>query len=142
MTGHQALVLGYLSRHCRGRARARTQAKIAADLRGLGVEMTARDVRDLLADLVLDGQPIGTTAGRPAGAFLCESREDFLAAYGNLYKRVRRQARRCDRFKQTARAALSGQFTFDFAAAAARFDAVADAPLLAAAAEAGEGRTP
>jgi hypothetical protein len=133
MTGHQALILGYLARHCRGRARARTQARIARDLRALGVEVTTRDVRDLLADLVLAGAPVGTTAGSPAGAFLCETRQDFLTAYANLYKRVRRQARRCDRFKQTARSALSGQLSFDFAAAEARLSALAEAPLLAAA---------
>jgi len=132
-TGYHALLLGYLARHCRGRARARTQGRIAADLRALGVEVTTRDVRDLLADLVLAGAPVGTTAGSPAGAFLCLDREDFLTAYRNLYTRVRRQARRCDRFKRTARAALSGQLTFDFAEAERRYAALAEAPLLAAA---------
>ncbi len=143
MTGNAALVLGYLLRYARGRQRARTQSRIAADLRGLGAEITVRDVRDILADLVLAGAPVGTTAGTPAGAFLCESREDFLIAYANLYKRVRRQAKRCERFKETARAALSGQATFNFITAEQTLADLEAAPLLAtAAAEAGEGRRP
>jgi hypothetical protein len=41
----QLVTLGYLEKHARGHAAARTQARIAADLRDLGLQATARDVR-------------------------------------------------------------------------------------------------
>ena len=102
------VVLGYLRRYCWGREAARTQGRIGLDLRDIFLQLTTRDVRDALSDLVLAGWPVGTTAANPAGAFICETRDDYLAAYRNLYVRVRGQARRCRRFRETARAALSG----------------------------------
>jgi len=134
------VILGYLRRYCWGRAAARTQGRIGLDLRHLGLAVTTRDVRDALAALVLAGWPVGTTAAKPAGAFVCETRADFLSAYRNLYVRVRGQARRCRRFKETARAALSGQEAFDFYEADAKFADLEGAPLLASVG-AGEGAT-
>ncbi|HUX03056.1 MAG TPA: hypothetical protein VMY35_19015 [Phycisphaerae bacterium] len=128
----QTILLGYLKRYAWGRAAARTQGRIGLDLRHLGLDVTTRDVRDALAALALAGAPVGTTAANPAGAFVCESREDYLLAYRNLYVRVRRQARRCRRFKETARAALSGQTVFDFGEADEQYHDLANAPLLAA----------
>lgn len=124
------LILGYLRKHARGRAAARTQARIAADLRGLGLEVTARAVRDALADLVSQGWPIGTTPARPAGAFVCETRADFLTAYRNLAIRFRAQAARARHFRETARRALSGQAILDFDEADSVFHELAAAPLL------------
>ncbi len=125
------VVLGYLRRYCWGREAARTQGRIGLDLRHLGLQLTTRDVRDALSDLVLAGWPVGTTAANPAGAFICETRDDYLAAYRNLYVRVRGQARRCRRFRETARAALSGQKVFDFYEAVGTFADLEGAPLLA-----------
>jgi transposase len=124
------LVLGYLRKHARGRATARTQARIAADLRGLGLDVTSRAVRNALADLVRLGAPVGTTPAKPPGAFLCEDRADFLAAYRNLAIRFRAQAARARRFRETARAALDGQRTFDFWEADGAFAELERAPLL------------
>ena len=124
------IVLGYLRKHAGGRAAARTQGRIGWDLRRLGLVVTTRDVRDALATLVLAGWPVATTTAKPAGAYLCVTRDDFLTGYANLYKRVRIQAKRCRRFKATARAALSGQTTFDWYEADARYADLANAPLL------------
>jgi len=96
------LILGYLRKNCRGRAAARTQGRIASDLRGLGLDVDTRNVRDALAALVLAGAPVGTVAGKPPGAFVCEDRRDYLGAYANLYRRVVCQAKRARRFKETA----------------------------------------
>jgi len=125
------LVLGYLRKNCQGRAAARTQPRIAGDLRDLGLTVGTRDVRDALADLVLGGWPVGTATGRPSGAFLCADREDFRAGYRNLTRRIRAQAGRARRFKATAEAALSGQRVFDFLEAEAQFAELERAPLLA-----------
>ena len=124
------LVLGYLREHARGRAAARTQGRIAVDLRGLGLTVSSRSVRDALADLVRLGAPVGTTPAKPAGAFVCETRADFLAAYRNLAIRFHAQAARARRFRETARAALDGQRTFDFWEADGAFAELERAPLL------------
>jgi hypothetical protein len=127
----EALVLGFLAKHARGRERGMTQGCIAARLGALGMEVDVRAVRDALAALTLRGEPVGTSSG--GGCFLCVKRADFLLAYRNLYGRLQTQSKRCDRFKQTARAALSGQRTFNFAAAESALAQLEGAPLLAAA---------
>jgi hypothetical protein len=128
----EALVLGFLAKHARGRERPVTQGRIAAHLRSLGVNVDTRAVRDAMAAVSLRGEPVGTSSG--GGCFLCMDRPDFLLAYRNLYGRLRTQAKRCDRFKETARAALSGQRTFDFAEAESALAQLEGAPLLPAAA--------
>lgn len=127
------IVLGYLRRHCRGRDAARTQKRIAADLADIGLDVTTRRVRDALAALVDAGWPVGTVCSRPAGAYLCQVRGDFMAAWQNLHRRFEAQARRLRRFEKTARLTLSGQQAFDFSEADARFAELAAAPIRAAA---------
>jgi len=126
-----ALVVGYLRKHCPGRQRARTQTEIASDLRGLGLDVSVRAVRDAIADLRLAGCPVGTSSG--GGCFLCLSARDFRVAYRNLYGRLRTQAKGCRALKATARRALSGQAVFDFAEAENVLAELEAAPLLAAA---------
>jgi len=127
----QLLILGYLRKYAVGRAAARTQPRIAGDLRDLGLTVGTRDVRDALADLVLGGWPVGTATGRPSGAFLCADREDFRAGYRNLTRRFRSQAARARKFAATASAALAGQRVFNFDEADSTFAELAAAPLLA-----------
>jgi hypothetical protein len=129
------LILGYLRKHARGRAAARTQGRIAADLRGLGLDVTTRQVRDAAGALVLAGWPVGTAAGKPGGVFLCTGRADFLLAKHNLTHRLAAQAARARCFDETVAAALSGQRTFDFFEADGAFAELERAPLLAAADE-------
>ncbi len=93
------VLLGYLRKRARGRAAARTQGRIGWDLRRLGLAVTTRDVRDALAALVLAGWPIGTGA---RGTWLCVTPGDWRAGYRNLYVRLREQAKRCRKFKETA----------------------------------------
>ena len=129
------LVLGYLRRWCRGRAAARSQARVARDLSALGLRVAPRAVRDAISALAGDGWPVGTVASRPGGAYFCTTREDFLAAYRHLTDRLITQARRCRALRRTLRAALSGQLSLDLGAAAAAdsaFRELANAPLLAA----------
>lgn len=126
-----ALVLGYLSKYSQGRPAARTQGRIAADLWALGLAVNARGIRDALGVLAEAGWPVGTTSGRPAGAFLCVTSRDFRIAYRNLVWRIRRQARRARRFKAAAREILSGQKRLDFGEAREAFADLERAPLLA-----------
>lgn len=125
------LILGYLHRYCRGAAAARTQERIARDLRALGLDVRPRDVRDGLAVLVDGGWPVGTTCGTPPGAFLCRTPDDFKMGYRNLAVRFLAQARRARAFKRLARETLAGQGTFDFGEARERFADLERAPLLA-----------
>ena len=69
------------------------------------------------------------------------TRDDFLVGHRNLVARVRVQAKRCQTFKATARAALGGQLRFDFADADSRYADLEDAPLLASV-SAGAGSPP
>ena len=126
-----ALVAGYLAKHCRGLERARPQARIAGDLRALGLDLSTRDVRDAIAELRLAGAPVGTSSG--GGCFLCLCGRDFRVAYSNLYRRLRTQAKGCRAFKKTARRSLSGQVMFDFAEGQNLICELEAAPLLAAA---------
>jgi len=129
----EIVLLGYLRKHCQGEAAARTQGKIARDLQALGLAVEPRDVRDAAAVLVDAGFPIGTSE---KGCFICISGRDFRHAYKNLATRMRAQGRRCRRFKAIAREALTGQRTFDFAAAEQKYADLEAAPLLAGAGEA------
>ena len=129
------LVLGYLRKNCQGRAAARTQSRIASDLRGLGLAVLTRDIRDACAALVEQGWPCGTATGKPAGVFVCTARADFVVGYRNLTRRLRAQAGRARRFKATAEAALGGQRRFDFGEADNAFHELAAAPLLPAGGE-------
>ncbi|MCX5673439.1 MAG: hypothetical protein NTX87_00365 [Planctomycetota bacterium] len=124
----EVLLAGYLAEHCRGRQRARTQARIARDLRGLALDVTPRDVQDAVARLRLAGCSVGTA---DAGVFLCADRRDWRVAYRNLYGRLRTQARGARAFRETFRRAVGGQAVFDFAEAAARLEAIESAPLFA-----------
>jgi hypothetical protein len=129
MTGFEAAVLGYLHKWCRGVLGARPQATIAQHLQMLGLAQTsARDVREAVAALSMEGWPVGTS---PTGCFICLEGRDFRAAYRNLYGRLREQAKRCRTFKTTAREYLAGQRRFDFAPAAARFADLGERPLFA-----------
>jgi hypothetical protein len=125
-------LLGYLRKHCQGAAAARKLPRIARDLEALGLAAGSRDVREALAELRLDGWPVGTTCGEPADAFLCVSGADYRRAYRNLYGRLRVQARGCRRFKRTFQEAASGQRRFDFSAAEQKYSDLVAAPLLAA----------
>jgi hypothetical protein len=131
------VVLGYLRKHCRGAARARTMPRIARDLSVLGIECDAgtvrsgRAVRDALAELSAAGFPVGTTCGSPAGAFVCETGRDFAVAYRNLLGRIHPQVRRAKAFKVAARETLNGQRSFDFSEAEERLRELERAPLLA-----------
>ncbi len=127
------ILAGYLKTHCQGRAHARTEAQIAGDFRRLGMEIKTRDVQDAIAALACRGWPIGTTSGKPCGAFVCLDRHDFRAAYRTLYKRMIVQGKRCRRFKATAREALNRQRHFDFAEAQEKYEDLEHAPLLAVA---------
>ena len=123
------VVLGYLRRHCRGRAAARTQGRIASDLRAMGVRVAARQVRDVLASLVDHGWPVGTSCRAPAGAFLCQTRADFTAGWRNLRRRFEAQARRLRRFEEMAKRAVSAQQAFDFRDADEQFAELSGAPV-------------
>ena len=125
----EACVLGYLHKWCCGAAAARSQETIARHLREAGLAgTTARDVRDAAAALALGRWPVGTSS---AGCFLCVTARDFRVAYRNLYGRLIAQAKRCRVFKETARAALSGQRALDFAEGQCAFEKLLRAPLLA-----------
>jgi len=124
-----------LRRHCRGRAAARPTARIAQDLRDLGISAPTREVRACLADLVTAGWPVGSSSAKPAGAYLAERRDDSKAGYLTLVRRFRAQARRARKFRETARAALSGQAVFNFDEAENAFHELQAAPLLAAGAD-------
>jgi len=126
----RTVLLGYLVKFCLGEGAARTQGRIASDLRGLGLDVDARAVRDMMGELVDEGYPVGTTSAKPPGAFVCVGRRDFRRGYRNLYSRVRAQAKRCQKFKAMAREILSGQRRFDFLEARAFFADLEAAPLL------------
>ena len=90
MDNLQRVLLGFLSRHCRGAAAARKIWKIAEELAVLGLpNVTERSIREALAELRLEGLPVGTTSGDPPGAFICEKPADYRLAYRNLYSRLR-----------------------------------------------------
>jgi len=125
----QRLVLGFLAKYARGRDRAASHARIAAHLRGLSLDVDVRAVQDATTALRLEGLPVGTSSG--SGCFLCVAAVDFRTGYRNLYGRLRTQAKGCRRFKETARAFLSGQRVFDFAEAAGFLGEIEDAPLTA-----------
>ena len=127
----EVLLAGYLAEHCRGRQRARTQARIARDLRGLALDVRTRDVQDAVARLRLGGCPVGTG---DAGVFLCADRRDWRVAYRNLYGRLRTQARGVRAFRETFRRAVGGQAVFDFAQGTDFYEELVRAPLLTAAA--------
>lgn len=127
------LLLGYLHKNCCGRATARSQRRITRDLRGLGLAVDVRAVRDALGRLVQAGWPVGTSCSRPPGAYLCSDRADFAAAYRNLVERVRVQAARCRRFRAIGQEVLTGQRRLDFGEAREAFADLEAAPLLAGA---------
>lgn len=123
----QLVLLGYLRRYCAGEAAARTQDRIAGDLKTLGIYATSRDVREAVSALGLAGRPVGTSV---QGAFICVSVRDWRRAYRTLYSHLRTQGRRCRRFRQTFREASNGQRCFDFAEAENLFAEIEAAPLL------------
>jgi hypothetical protein len=132
MTHLETMLLGYLSRHCCGAARARKIWKISKDLTALGLkDATPRGIQDALASLRMQYRPVGTTSGSPPGAFLCEDTRDFRRAYRNLYGRLRSQARGCRRFHQCFTETMNGQRRLEFPEAVSAYDALREAPLLA-----------
>ena len=139
MTTLEALVLGYLAKHCRGAAAARKIWKLAEDLTVLGApNANERAVREALAELRLRGLPVGTTSGDPPGAFICEKPADYRLAYRNLYSRLRVQARGCRRFRRTFYDATARQFKFTFVGAEEAYRLLAEAPLLSCLKDPGE----
>ncbi|HUU09628.1 MAG TPA: hypothetical protein VM431_03720 [Phycisphaerae bacterium] len=123
------LVAGYLCKHCPGIGRARTQRRIAADLRCLGLAVQTRDIRDAVEVLRLAGAPVGTGT---AGVWLCRDRRDWRVAYRHLYGRLRTQAAGCRRFKRTFCETTTGQARFDFAQGLDLYHELLAAPLLVA----------
>lgn len=116
MNGLEAVILGYLHKWCRGVDGARPQATIAQHLQMLGLAQTsARDVRDAIAALRLEGWPVGTS---PAGCFLCIEARDFRVAYRNLYGRLGPK--------------LTNSRILEFYEAEARLEAYQERPLFAA----------
>ena len=117
------MLLGYLYRRCRGRAWARTYARIRQDLAAIGIEVTEREMYALVEALALAGRPVGTTG---KGCFVCIEPKDFRAAYRNLYGRLRTQARRCRRFKAMARERTTEQRYLGLRLAAETYEAARD----------------
>jgi len=116
------LVLGYLYHEARGAEEAKSYPQIVARLAPLAEAigaggLTPRGIYQIMADIQLAGWPVGTTPGRPPGAFVCVSRRDWRIGGRNLYGRLRLIARRYRRYRRTFREAAGGQTTFDWTAA-------------------------
>jgi hypothetical protein len=123
LTDAQRILVGHLHRHCGGRARARTYARLRDDLvREAGLVIGEREMYELVQGLVLAGRPVGTVSAGGGGAFIVETARDARLAYRNLYGRVCRQLRRCRAFKRTIRETLSGQRYLDLVAAENAYD--------------------
>lgn len=126
----EVLTAGYLWKHCSGLGAARTETRIAADLRDLGVSVRTRDLREAVRVLRLAGAPIGTST---AGVFVCIEPRDWRTAYRHLYTRLRTQAAGCRRFRRTFQESMAGQGRFDFGEGLNVYAELTAAPLLAAA---------
>jgi len=84
MTDAQTIMLGFLSRHCRGPAAARKAWKIAEDLSALGLDAGPQAILDALADLRGEGFAVTSTGGDLPALYIEErrrrrGREDWRA---------------------------------------------------------------
>ncbi len=123
MADAERILLGYLHRHCRGVAGARTYARLRQDLeRETGLVVGDREMYELVQSLVLAGRPVGTISSNGGGAFVIETARDARLAYRNLYGRVCRQLRRCRALKRTIRETISGQRYLDLADAGRAYE--------------------
>lgn len=112
LSDDERMLLGYLHRYCRGAGRARTYARLRADMAEIGVPIGEREMYGLVGALVLKGRPVATT---PAGAYVWQSARDVRAGLRHLVGRVVKQHRRIKAYKATAREGLSGQAYLDLA---------------------------
>jgi len=74
MTSLETILLGLVSRHCRGPAAARKIWRLIEDLRGLGLDVTSEAVVVALAGLRREGLPVAVTDVEPPAAYLVEGR--------------------------------------------------------------------
>jgi hypothetical protein len=142
MTRLPFILLGLLSRHCRGLATARKAWKVAEDLRALGLQADAETVLDAAADLGRQGFPVVATGGDVAALYLDDRRRTRGRSDWQAGRRMRGQAlavRPSAEARLLAEAEKAYQEVLD--AAVARAQAAAPATdSLAGAAEAGRER--
>jgi hypothetical protein len=74
------VLLGFLSRHCRGAAACRKAWRLSEDLRALGLDVDAQAVLDAATDLRRQGYPVVATNGDMPTVYLEESRPDRARA--------------------------------------------------------------
>jgi len=114
LTDAERMLLGYLHRYCRGVDRARTYARLRADLAEVGLVVSERAMYELVRTLVLKGRPVGTRSRKHGGgAFIVQTARDARAGYRNLCRRMVAQGKRCQRFRQMAREGLTQQRYLD-----------------------------
>ena len=123
------LLLGYLSRHCRGPASARKAWKVAEDLRALGLDVGPQPVLDAVAGLGRQGFPVVATGGDVAAVYLDDRRLARQPARRETFHRP-------PRFSRTLRmTAMACALAAAEAAYAARYQAAlrrADLPVMVA----------
>ncbi len=110
LTDAERMLLGYLHRYCRGVDRARTYARLRADMAAVGVQIGEREMYDLVHELVRKHRPVATTA---AGAYVWQTARDVRAGLRYLVGRVVKQHRRIRAYKATAREGLTQQRYLD-----------------------------
>jgi len=106
----ERMLLGYLHRYCRGVDRARTYARLRADLAVVGLYIGERAMYDLIAALVFKRRPVATTG---TGAYIYQTPRDVRIGLRNLFGRVIKQLRRIRVYKATAREGLTRQRYLD-----------------------------
>jgi len=92
MTRLPFILLGLLSRHCRGPAAARKAWKVAADLRALGLDLGPQAILDAAADLCGQGFPVVATGGDVAALYLDDRRRTRGRDDWRAVRRTRGQA--------------------------------------------------
>jgi hypothetical protein len=93
VTDLQDILLGLLSRHCRGPASARKAWKIIEDLHALGLDVGRQAILDALADLRGQGFPVVATGGDVAALYLDDRRRERGRSDWRTGRRPRRMAR-------------------------------------------------
>jgi hypothetical protein len=91
------VLLGFLSRHCRGAAACRKAWRLAEDLRALGLDVTPQAVLDAAADLGRQGFPVVATAADLPAVYLEEARPGRARADWRARQQPRRAGCRVSR---------------------------------------------
>lgn len=120
LTDAERILLGYLHRHCRGVARARTYSRLRQDLAAVGLQVGEREMYELISSLRLKRRPVATT---PAGAYVWETPRDVRLGLRNLVGRVLVQHRGIRAYKAAAREGLTQQRYLDLTDAERAYDA-------------------